>query len=727
MGLPRWAACAALVGTVLAAGACSGSPPGQARLRPTLEVRQVDGGQVAYEQGQPVPTFDQQPRTRMDLSGTWRFQEASLDDPLTFADRDSGARRALTAEAGARLQTTYDDSSWSQIDVPGTFSPPPVSRVTGGWYRYRFLVTSPWDTAALLQFQSVGYVADVWLNGHYLGYHEGAWTPFSLDATSALQAGALNTLVVRVDDPAWGTRLDIVPWGLADWWNYGGISGPVSIEGTPLLSVVRADVAPHLDGADVSVVLRNRGDAQDQLSLITEVLPTSVDSTNMTDPDPRRLVPAGSAPVVSQVLALDPMPGGDVRRVSAPFVIRRADLWSPLRPALYVLHAALIGPQGIEDEIYQTFGLRQVRVDTGAPRLLLNGVPAAFHGVALHDERSGPTGAGRPAGGPATDIADAFDTLSRARAVGADLVRTGHNPADPQLLTLADRLGFAVWEEIPLYHYTPETFQIAMDRGIAQQMLAEMVLRDMDHASVLFHGLANESTGGPERASALVALRDLDRHLDGTRLTGQAAYGSDPADNTSSDLDVAGYTLYYGVFYGGPLDAGTIASALERLHARYPRKPLMVLEFGRWADSTAEEPEQARVFEVTYGQLAQRLDTLPTGYVGSAVWWTLDDYWTQRPGIQVEHFGLYRPDGSTRPVSAAVTQAYQSDAGPSQRPPDARVVSGGVGVGAAPRPGTSRQLVGLVAYAVALPVLVLAGLVVLLAAWPSRRRAATAR
>ena len=211
MGLPRWAASAALVGTLIAAAACSGPPPGQATLRPTLELRQVDGGQVAFEQGQPVPTFDQQPRAHIDLSGTWRFQEAPLDDALTFADRDSGARRSLTAEAGARLRGTYNDSSWSQLAVPGTFSPPPVSRVTGGWYRYRFMVPSPWDAPGLLEFQSVGYVADVWLNGHYLGYHEGAWTPFALDASGALQAGALNTLVVRVDDPAWGTRLDLAP------------------------------------------------------------------------------------------------------------------------------------------------------------------------------------------------------------------------------------------------------------------------------------------------------------------------------------------------------------------------------------------------------------------------------------------------------------------------------------------------------------------------------------
>jgi beta-glucuronidase len=702
---------------VLGVIACSGPQPGQARLRTTLEVRQADGGQVAYEQGQPVPTFDPQPRAGIDLSGRWRFQATDLDQDLTFAARTDATRRALTAEAGGRLSDAFDDSAWTELQVPGTFSPPPASRAVGGWYRLRFAAPSAWNTLANLKFQSAGYLVDVWLNGRYLGYHEGAWTPFALDASDPFRRGSANTLVVRVSNPPWGTRLDIVPWGLADWWNYGGITGPVSVEGTPELSVVRADVTPHLDGADVSVVLQNRGAAQDGLSLITEMLPAAIDDGNVTDPDPRRLVPVAASPVASQVTNLDPMPGGDVRRLGVSFVIRGADLWSPFRPALYVLRAAVVGSQGIADQIYQTFGLRQVRVDSVGARVLLNGAPVAFHGVSMHDERVAPPNAGRPAGGLVTGVDGAYAALRRAHDVGADFIRADHHPANPAMLALADRLGFAIWEEIPLYHYTPETFQLAMDRGVARQMLAEMALRDMNHPSVLFHGLANESTGTTERVAALVALRDLDRRLDGTRLIGQAAYGSDPNDSTSADLDVAGYTLYSGVFYGGPLDGTTIGETLDRFHARYPGKPLMILEFGRWADSPAEEPEQSRVFEVTYGQLAQRFDTLPAGFVGAAVWWTLDDYWTQRPGIQVEHFGLYRPDGSLRPVGALVAQAYEADAGPAQRPLGRRVVSGGVGVGAG-RPGASRQLVGLIAYAVALPALLLGALVLLLVRWP---------
>jgi beta-galactosidase len=721
VNVPRLLGLAA-AGAVLAATGCSSPPPGQATLRPTLELRQADGGQVAFQLGQPVPTFSPQPRTTIDLDGDWRFQELDVDQALTFANRTNEVRGRLTAGAGDRLRGGFDDSSWPTLAVPGTFSPPTGPQVRSGWYRHQFSVPQSWDTGATLKFQSVGYVADVWLNGHYLGYHEGAWTPFALDASNALVPGAENTLVVRAADPPWGTRLDIVPWGLADWWNYGGITGPAWVEATPDLALARADVTPHLDGADVSVVMQNRGPDASDLSLITEVLPTDVGDANLVDPDPRHLVPASATPVVSRVDDLDPMPRGDVRRVGTGFVIRRADLWSPLRPALYVLRVALLGPQGIADELYETFGLRQIRVDSAAPRLLLNGAPAAFHGVALHDERQQPVQDGRPAGGPVTTLADALDALRRARSVNADLIRADHHPANPLLLELADRMGFAVWEEIPLYHYTPETFQIATDRGVAQQQLGEMALRDMDHPSVLFHGLANESTGDAERTSALAALRDLDRRLDGTRLTGQTAYGSDPGDQTSADLDVAGYTLYSGVFYGGPLDAATIGATLDRFHARYPSKPVMILEFGRWADSTAEEPEQQRVFEVTYGQLSQRFDTLPGGFVGSAVWWTLDDYWTQRPGLEVEHFGLLRPDGSARPVGVVAAQAFAADSGPAQRPPERRVVSGGVGTGTGRR-GASRQLVGLLAYALALPTLLVAGAAAALAGGRRRRPA----
>jgi hypothetical protein len=252
--------------------------------------------------------------------------------------------------------------------------------------------------------------------------------------------------------------------------------------------------------------------------------------------------------------------------------------------------------------------------------------------------------------------------LRAASEIGADLLRTGHEPADPTVLMLADRLGFAVWEEIPLYHATPAIFEQSLSRGIAQQMLREMALRDMNHPSVLFHGLANESTGADERAAALAELHEVDREIDGTRLTGQAAYGWMPTDATHAPLDVAGFTFYHGVFYGDEPGTDT-RRALRLAHETQPDKPIIILEFGRWADLPADEARQALIFEETHAALEQYRADRPGGFVSAAVWWTLLDFATQLGGIGVEDFGLIRPDGSLRPSGELAAAAFDTEGG----------------------------------------------------------------
>ena len=677
--------------------ACSLVPAGgHSDLAPTLTFQDQPGGPIAFQSGQPVPSFDRQPRLRKDLDGVWRFDRQPFDSSLSLTNRAT-AMHALTAELGRRGDPTYDASGWPTIGVPGTFNPPPDRSTTGGFYRLDFPLGPEWgDRYALLKFGAVRYVADVWLNGHYLGYHEGGDTPFALDATSALVPGTYNNVVVRVDNPEWGTRDDIVPWGLADWWNYGGIVGDAWLEAVPPLSAVRADVSPHLDGADVSIVLGHRGKQSVHGAVDVKLWPAQVNATNRLNPDAASLIPADATPLLDHYVDVGNVSGESVFRVAAPFSIRSADLWSPALPALYVLQVTTIANDERVDDMYTSFGLRQVKVDSTAPRILLNGDPTVFNGVAMHEER-------QPGGGPLTSPTEIASTLARVISVHADLVRVDHHPANQLVPVLADRLGLAVWEEIPLYHFTPQTFSIAMDRGIPQQMLAEMDLRDFNRPSVLFHGFANESTGASERTSALSTLRALDRRIDGTRLVGQAASGTDPADPTSANLDVAGYTLYYGVLYGGRLSGVAVQSALLEAHRIYPHKPVMVLEFGHWADDPADVAQQLRVFNTYYGQLAQNFDTEQGGFIGAAVWWSLDDYWTQRPGITVETFGLYAPNGSLRPAGIAAARSFGSGA-PS--PPPSSVRTSGVAVAIQPGERHAR-LVPYIAYGFALPAAVL--------------------
>ena len=661
------------VGSASLVASCAPATPGS--LPATLTMADAQGGSVAMQNGQPVPSFDLQPGPRLDLSGSWRMQPANLDSDHSLTAR-SGSLAAITANAGGRQSPTFDDASWARVGVPGSFNPPPDRLTTGAWYRVRFSPPADWaGRAVTLKFGAVNYIADAWLNGTYLGYHEGGSTPFAFDVGDALRPGLVNTLAVRVDNPAWGSRLDIVPWGLADWWNYGGITQPVWLEAAPQLHLVRVDVTPHLDGADVSVTVHNRAAGTVDSSVRIGIFAAAVTDANLLNPDPRSLLPPspppqvrarlgetaapGATPFASAVMTVPRLSSGETAVVSTSFLFGNADLWRPGHPALYVAEADLTAADGSVDEQLETFGLRRIQVDPSGPRLLLNGDPVMLAGVALHDEAplTGATATAPGSGvGPAPAVAALLADLRRAAALHATLIRTGHTPAQPLLLMLADRLGLTIWEEIPLYHDTPLTFDLALGRGIAQQMLREMALRDMNHPSVLFHGLANESTGGDERTAALQTLRAIDRSIDGTRLTGQASYGFDPSDPSNAVLDVAGFTMYYGVFYGLDATKGTSA-ALEAAHAANPGKPILVLEFGRWADPPDGAAAQVRVYRATEAAIDPVRATLPGGYVAADVWWTLRDYPTMKPGIAVERFGMFDEAGAERPV-AAVARAH---------------------------------------------------------------------
>ena len=491
------------------------------------------------------------------------------------------------------------------------------------------------------------------------------------------------------------------------------------LEALPEMSAVRADVTPHLDGADVSIVLQHRGSGSVDTALEVRLWPAQVSRGNLLNPMANSLIPADAQPLLDQNIAVGNVSGDSVFRVAAPFSIRSADLWSPSLPALYVLQVTVLSNSQGVDDLFTSFGLRQIKVDATAPKLLLNGVPIAFNGVAMHEERQLPVRSGAPGGGPLASPAEIESILMRVVNLHADFIRVDHHPPNQMFPVLAHRLGLALWEEIPPYHFSPQTFTIAMDRGVPQQMLAEMDLRDFNRPSVLFHGYANESGGGAERAGAMRALHALDRRIDGTRLTGQAMYGTDPSDPTSADLDVAAYTVYYGVLYGGRLSGSAVQTALLQAHSQYPRKPIMVLEYGHWADNPADENQQLRVFNTYYSQLSATFDTHQDGFVGAAVWWTLDDYWTQRPGLTLETFGLYRPDGAMRKAGVEASRAFAATA-PSPAPPTVR--SSGVAVAIVPSERHAR-LLPYIGYGLAVPAIALALLIFLLSRVRPRRLA----
>src|SRR6266508_6434794 len=180
------------------------------------------------------------PSVSIPLSGEWCFS----------IDKDQ------VGEQQGWANPNFDDSSWMTVSVPHTWNVmPEYSEYEGlAWYRRTF--TAPpesRDSHLRLRFEAVFYLARVWLNGQYLGQHEGGYTPFEFDVTSTIKPEE-NVISIQIDNLRATNRIPVVinpDWSF-DWWNYGGITRDVSLEVTSRAYIARQQIVsvPHLTGLD---------------------------------------------------------------------------------------------------------------------------------------------------------------------------------------------------------------------------------------------------------------------------------------------------------------------------------------------------------------------------------------------------------------------------------------------------------------------------------------------
>ncbi len=126
----------------------------------------------------------------------------------------------------------YDFDHSGQLNVPGDWNSQRESLLFyegSVWYKQSFDYAKPAQGRLFLHFGAANYLADVYLNGEALGHHEGGFTPFDFEITDHVRPQG-NFVVVRVNDRRENDR---VPALTTDWWNYGGITRPVTLVEVP--------------------------------------------------------------------------------------------------------------------------------------------------------------------------------------------------------------------------------------------------------------------------------------------------------------------------------------------------------------------------------------------------------------------------------------------------------------------------------------------------------------
>lgn len=383
----------------------------------------------------------------------------------------------------------FDDEGWQRVDLPHDWSSEgPFSAEFGsgngyapggvGWYRKRFRVQANLkDKVAVVEFDGVYDRSQVWLNGHYVGGRPYGYSSFECPLTPLLKFGAEdNVLAVRVDhsrfaDSRWYTGSGIyrhVRLRLTDELRIGQWGTFVT---TPEASAERAVV-------QVETTVENGADQARAFTLQSEVL----------DPDhhvagvlftPATIADGTNLTLVQKITVSHPL------------------WWSTETPVLYTLRSRITAKDAVVDELTTFFGIRTIRFDPDRG-FFLNGKPTKFKGVCIHHD-AGSLGAAVP-----DKVLER--RLRRLRELGANAIRTSHNPPAPELLDLCDRLGLLVKDEA-FDEFTPAKNKWVGGRNAGEPSrfgyaelfdqwsvidMQDLVRRDRNHPSVILWSIGNE-------------------------------------------------------------------------------------------------------------------------------------------------------------------------------------------------------------------------------------------
>jgi len=537
---------------------------------------------------------------------------------------------------------------WHPVSIPNDFNPI-VSRRSDrggvGWYEVRFSAPpeSPGRSWSV-RFESVRRNATVWLNGRVIGQSTDPYAPFTLPATS-LVPGARNTLMVRVDN--------LKPPGSLpeDWWNWGGIMGPVELEPVGRLSLTDLGVMPELGCGYRCGDLLVRGMLVSHTKQMLR--PTLV--VRATAPDGRVSETRRSVGTVQ-----------GSKPVSIKVPIAHPALWSPQHPALYNVTIQIEADGRLEQYQSLQSGMRSVQVRGGI--LYLNGQRLWLHGAAIQEDVSGE--------GAALSDGDIDTIVSELRSAGANITRAHYLLSD-RLLDALDAAGILVWEQAPVDH-ADQVLRSAQGRARALALLRSTLTGDRSHPSVIINSVGNELSPNPDATPGTLSY--LKQAIPLARTIDPAAevaldtycYPGYPKQAIYSRLDVLGISSYFGWYTGPPghsvANFGQLTPFLEQAHARYPRQALAVSEYG--AEGLFDGPANVKgsfAFQTRY--LQRTLAALNRlRFMDGSIYWTLREF-AVAPGWRggaslpagadtdgIHHKGLIAYDGTPKPAWAAAEQ-----------------------------------------------------------------------
>ncbi len=448
---------------------------------------------------------------------------------------------------------------WSKINVPSQWELEGFGEYTyGRWYKelnqkepskeegfYKYEFEIPLDYKnknVLIAFGGAMTDTEVKINGKTAGpIHQGGFYEFKYDISSLLKFGSKNILEVHVWKHSANKSVNNAE-RRADWWLFGGIYRPVWLEVSPKTHIQNIAVNPKMDGS-ITVDLNLEDISKNTL---LEVSLSDKDGENFS---------VFTFPIKAKTTK---------ETITAKWNNIKA--WNPETPNLYNLKLVLKQNGTALHEYDKKIGFRTLEFKK-KDGIYVNGTKIIMKGINRHSFW--------PEGGRSTSKRISELDVKLIKDMNMNAVR-GHYPPDDHFLQVCDSLGLFVLNELA-------GWQNSYDTETGTKLVKEMVVRDVNHPSVIIWDNGNEggwnydvdkvfAENDPQKRIVIHPWADFDgwdTHHYPTYLTGMHRFNS-------------GENVFFPTeFMHGTYDNGH-GAALEDFWNRYKESPLFAGGF-MWA------------------------------------------------------------------------------------------------------------------------------------------------
>lgn len=387
-----------------------------------------------------------------------------------------------------------------------------------GLYKYNFQSAPAWrDKTVRIVFEGSMTDTEVKINGKVAGpVHQGSFYRFKYDITNLLKDQ--NLLEVKVNKISSDTSVNRAE-RMADFWVFGGIYRPVYLEILPKQFIDWTAIDAKADG-----------------SFLMEVYLQGVKDVTQVEAQIKTL----DGQTVGQSFAKNLKKGDS--KVTVTTKVENPQTWNPEFPKLYQVEVRLKNAKGVVHTIIEKFGFRTVEFKEGNG-FFVNGQKIVFKGTNRHTFW--------PTSGRTASKEISILDVNLMKEMNMNAVRMSHYPPDAHFLDVCDSLGLFVLDELT-------GWQKKYDTPVGRKLLKEMVMKDVNHPSIVIWDNGNEGGNNHDLVDDYALYDPQNRHVihpwnifKGTDTQHYKGYGCCAGQLYNGNLVFFPTEIIHGLYDGG--------------------------------------------------------------------------------------------------------------------------------------------------------------------------------